>query len=114
MRAIPTFEEFVTTITEALCAEGFYVVEMDAGAEDEIKLVRSAGRRAGRNLGWKVRTLKHGPRGDSHLLDLHVIVDEDVPEIQAIRRRRMREAITSSRPDTQRPCETQSRTRLDL
>lgn len=95
MRPVPTFDELVTTITEALRAEGFYVIEMDARAEDEIRIVRSAGRRAGRILGWKVRTVKHGPHGDSDLLDLHVIVDEDVPELQAIRRRRMREAINA-------------------
>lgn len=100
MRTVPTFDELVATITEALRAEGLFVVELDVRADDEIKLHRSAGRRAGRNLGWQVRTLKHGPHGDSTLLDLHVIVEEDVPELQAIRRRRMRDAINAiSHPD---------------
>lgn len=95
MRSVPTFDELVTTITEALRTEGFFVVELDVRADDVIKLHRSAGRRAGRNLGWKVRTLKNGPHGGSTLLDLHVIVDEDVPELQAIRHRRMHEAVNA-------------------
>ena len=95
MRAVPTFDELVATIKEALRTEGFYVAEFDARAEDEIKLLRSAGRRAGRDLGWKIRTLAHGPHHDRQTLDVHVVVDEDVPELAAKRRAQMREAINA-------------------
>lgn len=49
--SVPTFDELVTNTTEALRTEGLFVVNLDVRVDDEIKLHRSAGRRAERNLG---------------------------------------------------------------
>lgn len=101
MHSVPTFEERVAAVVENLRKTGNYVTQVDARAEAEIAAVRKAGRRAGHELGWKIRTLVSEPHGDGPVVrTVHVVVNQDVPELRAVRARQMRAAVeAASRPE---------------
>jgi len=103
MHSVPTFAERVAAIAEQLRETGNYVTDVNARADIEIATIRKAGRRAGYELGWKVRTLVSdsysNPEG-SVVRTIHVVVKEDVPELRAVRARQMRAAVEAAgRPD---------------
>ena len=61
-----------------------YVAHVDPTDADYIKLIRSAGRQAGRLLGWKVRTFQTDPsqRDDGKVVVI-VVVQESTPADEA-------------------------------
>lgn len=58
-----------------------YVEHVSASDHDHIALIRSAGRKAGRLLNWKVRTFQTDPakREDGKVV-VFVVVEESTPE----------------------------------
>lgn len=58
-----------------------YVEHVDVGDTEHIALIRSAGRKAGRLLGWKVRTFQSDPaKRDDHKVVVIVVVEESTDE----------------------------------
>jgi hypothetical protein len=97
MHSVPTFEELVATVVTQLRRTGIYVAQLDARAEAEIANLRKAGRRAGHELGWKVQTLVSEPHSEDPVLrTVHVVVNQDVPELRAVRARQMRAAVQAA------------------
>ncbi len=73
MASHPSPEDIVVlgTITEDLRAKGQFTRHFDADDTEGIKRVRSLGRRAARDLGWRVRTFASDPMPRD---DLKVVV----------------------------------------
>ena len=66
-------------IVTALKSNGQFVVHLDDG-DERIETVRSLGRRAGRQLGWKVRTFATDPtHRDDHKVVVIVAVTDSNP-----------------------------------
>lgn len=87
-------DELVAAIQLRLELDHQYVVRRPLGDVEGVEAVRSAGRRAGRGLGWKVRTFAQG-HGDVTVVG--VVVIESTPEDDARIRERgdllLREAM---------------------
>lgn len=81
-------------ITVALKASGQWDGDFDEHDREQIAKVRSLGRRAGRNLGWKVRTFEtHPDRRDDRIVKVIVVVEESSPIHQELMRIRNDKAI---------------------
>ena len=67
-------------ITAGLKSTSQYLAFFDEDDADGIKRLRSIGRRAGRDLGWKVRTFTTDPRKrDDGRIVVLVVVEESTP-----------------------------------
>jgi hypothetical protein len=68
----------------ALETNGQYFDHVDAKDSEHIALIRAAGRKAGRMLGWKVRTFQTDPaRRDDKKVVVIVVVEQSTPEDEA-------------------------------
>ena len=90
--AVPSFAELVARVVDELRATGSYRATIHTRATSEIAALRKAGRRAGHELGWKVRTLVLDDEA-SDISTVYVVVDEDPPELATVRARQLREAV---------------------
>jgi hypothetical protein len=61
-------DELTLTIARQLEIDSQYVVHIEAWDTERVAEVRSAGRRAGRLLGWKIRTFQSEPNDDGRLV----------------------------------------------
>lgn len=86
-------------IIEALKKEGEYLQAFEADDTDAIERFRALGRRAGRELRWKVRTYATDPRRrrDRRVL-VCVVVNESSPLRDQLQMIRMRKAVQANRP----------------
>lgn len=90
----------VRQIAADLRSDGQYIVGIDGDNVEEVKRVRALGRKAGRQLGWKIRTYASDPeRRDDHRSVVIVYVDESNPLHEELMRmrseKRMRAAFDS-------------------
>lgn len=77
-------EVLVAEILRVLEIDHQYVRWIDAHAQDEIAKIRHCGRRAGRALGYKVRTFVSDPaQRDDGKIGVFVVVIESTPEDRA-------------------------------
>lgn len=95
-------------VTDALRAADQFERVFDADDTDGVKRLRTIGRRAGRELGWKVRTLTSIL--DTGRVRVYIVVEESTPlrdELMSIRRRKLtRRALTQiSAEDHIRPAD---------
>lgn len=74
-------DELYDEILHALEIDHQYVTQLELDETERIALVRSLGRRAGRHLGWKVRTFQTDPRRrEGRKVVVIVAVVESTPE----------------------------------
>lgn len=84
-------------ITAALRSESQYMAFLDEDDIEGVKRVRSLGRRAGRDLGWKVKTFASDPRKrDDRRIVVIVVVEESTPLHQELMRVRGDKAIRAA------------------
>lgn len=77
-------EELYGDILRALEIDHQYVTHVEPGESERIALLRSLGRKAGRHLGWKVRTVQSDPRRrEDRKVVVIVAVVESSPEERA-------------------------------
>jgi hypothetical protein len=92
-------DAMVARIVSALRETGYYGSIFPASDTAGIEAARAAGRRAGRQLGWKIRTLQGPPATspDGVYVGVHVVVEQSTPlqdELFKLRREAaMREAM---------------------
>lgn len=93
-------DELTRVIADHLQADDQYVEHVDPSNLERIAALRSAGRKAGRLLGWKVRTFQTDPdrRVDGKVV-VWVVVEESTPLRDQLRevqgRRKMRQALSN-------------------
>lgn len=77
-------EQLYGEILRALEIDHQYVAHLESVQTEQIALIRSIGRKAGRHLGWRVRTFQNDPsvRADG-LVVVAVVVVESTPAEQA-------------------------------
>jgi hypothetical protein len=94
-------EELAAHIAQVLEIDHQFVVRADAAAAEQITRLRSAGRKAGRILGWKIRTFVR--ELDAGSVVVGVLVIESTPDDAARLRERgdllIREAMTDNGGD---------------
>lgn len=61
-------DELTLTIARHLEIDGQYVKHVEAWDTERIAEIRSAGRKAGRVLGWKIITSQSSPRDDGRVV----------------------------------------------
>lgn len=77
-------EELYGEILRALEIDHQYVTHLEPAEIERIALVRSLGRKAGRQLGWRVRTFQSDPgRREDRKVVVVVAVVESSPEERA-------------------------------
>ena len=80
-------------ITVSLKASGQWDGDFYDHDREQIARVRSLGRRAGRNLGWKIRTFETHPSRDDRIVRVIVVVEESSPIHQELMRIRSDKAV---------------------
>jgi hypothetical protein len=67
-------------IKQALKANAQFAQHLAGGASEDVDKIRSLGRRAGRELGWKVRTfVRRSADRDDHTVRVLVVVEQSSP-----------------------------------
>lgn len=87
-------------VTAALQKDDYFEQTFEGDDTDGIDKLRSIGRRAGRELGWRIRTLATAL--DTGRVRVHIVVEQSSPlrdELMSIRRRKLtRDAIAKIWP----------------
>jgi hypothetical protein len=71
-------DELTLTIARQLEIDTQYVEHVEAWDNERIAQIRSAGRKAGRLLGWKIRTVQTQPTDDGRLVRWPLTLDGSV------------------------------------
>lgn len=82
-------DELYASISRALEIDHLYVTHLQPEQTEQIALVRSLGRKAGRELGWRVRTVESEPaaRSDGKVVVVVAVVVGAPEDEERIRER---------------------------
>lgn len=85
-------DEIVEAIKDALREKASYVIDWPTEDEGEIDCIRKQGRRAARELGWKVRTFQREFDDGSGFTQVIVVVTESSPMHEQLMQARIEKA----------------------